>query len=105
MSFLRRPRFGEVVQRQLTLFEREQAALIRACEQAERGYDDADRDEAEERYGDYLDLVATGTEELAAMRDAYASTLAAADAARYEREFNRAVARRLPRFGLELAEE
>ena len=99
---LRRGRFGDVISRQLDLFEREQAALVRECEEAEAAYDRADRDEAEERYGDYQDLVETGTELLADLRDNFASTLDEAEAERYEAEFNRAVAKRLARFSLEI---
>jgi hypothetical protein len=99
---LRRGRFGDVISRQLDLFEREQAGLVRDCEEAEAAYDRAARDEAEERYGDYQDLVETGTELLADLRDNFASTLGDAAAEQYEREFNRAVTRRLPRFALEI---
>ena len=60
------------------------------------------RDEAEERYGDYVDLVETGTEVLADLRDNFASTLDEAAAEEYERSFNRAVARRFRRFALEI---
>ena len=102
MRLRRRGRFGEAIDRQLTLFEREQAALIRECDDALRAYDRAERDEAEELYGDYVDLVETGTELLADLRDTYATTLDAETAEEYEQEFNRAVARRLPRFGLEI---
>ena len=52
------------------------------------------RDEAEELYGDYVDAVETGTELLADLRDHYAQTLD--DPEPYLREFNRAVAKRLP---------
>ena len=99
---MRRDRFGDVISRQLDLFEREQAGLVRECEEAEAAYDRAGRDEAEERYGDYQDLVETGTELLADLRDGYASTLGESTAEQYESEFNRAVARRLPRFALEI---
>jgi hypothetical protein len=99
---LRRGRFGEVISRQLDLFEREQAELVRECEEAEAAYDRADRDQAEERFGDYQDLVETGTELLADLRDHFASTLDEEAAERYEAEFNRAVDRRLPRFSLEI---
>ena len=61
----------------------------------------ADRDEAEELYGDYVDAVETGTELLADIRDHYARTLDDAGRAT-SREFNRAVARRLPAFALEI---
>lgn len=98
----RRRRFADLIERQLELFATEHAGLIHDCEAALRAYDEAPRDEAEERYGDYLDLVETGQDELAAIRDAYAQTLDEDAAAEYEAEFDRAVRRRLPRFGLEL---
>ena len=91
-----------MIKRQLALFEREQRGLIDDCVAAERAYDRSDRDEAEERYGDYVDLVETGTEILAEIRDHFASTLDEAAAEEYESAFNRAVAKRLPRFGLEI---
>ena len=98
----RRRRFADVIARQLDLFEREQRGLVDDCDAAERAYDRADRDEAEERYGDYLDLVETGTELLADLRDQVAATLDDDAAEEYEDEFNRAVAKRLPRFALEI---
>ena len=81
-----------MIRRQLELFEREHAALIADCDAAERAYDEAGRDEAEERYGDYLDLVETGTEELAALRDNFAATMDELGRRRVRAEFNRAVA-------------
>ena len=97
-----RRRFGDVIARQLALFEREQAGLVADCAAAERAYTSAPREEAEERYGDYLDLVETGTELLVAIRDSYAATLDEETAAEYETAFNRAVGKRLPRFAVEL---
>jgi hypothetical protein len=91
-----------VIRRQLDLFEREHADLIEDVLEAERAYDAAGRDEAEERYGDYVDLVETGTEELAALRDHFASAMTDEAAEAYEAEFNRAVLVRLPRFALEI---
>lgn len=99
---LRRRRFADVIARQLDLFVRDNLELLDACEDAERAYDRAERDEAEERFGDYQDLVETGTELLADLRDHFASTLDEPAAEQYEDEFNRAVAKRLPRFGLEI---
>jgi hypothetical protein len=98
----RRNRFADVIDRQLDLFEREHAGLIREVEDAEKAYDRANRDEAEERYGDYLDLVETATEALAELRDNYAASLDDQAAEEYEDAFNRAVLRRLPRFALEI---
>ena len=97
-----RRRFRDVVERQLDLFERENAGLIHDCEAAEDAYRRAGRDEAEERYGDYLDLVETATEVLAELRDHYAASLAEETAEEYEEVFNRSVLRRLPRFALEI---
>jgi hypothetical protein len=98
-----RRRFKDVIDRQLDVFTREHGGLIDDCDAAERAYDSADRDEAEERYGDYVDLVETGTELLADLRDNYAATLADPDLVEeYESNFNRAVLRRLPRFALEI---
>ena len=91
-----------MIERQLALFQEEHADLIRECDEAEAAYDWAGRDEAEERYGDYADLVETGTELLADLRDSFAATLDEDAAEEYELAFNRAVARRLPRFGLEI---
>ena len=102
MILRRRSPFDEVISRQLDLFELDHADLIAECETAERAYDAADRDEAEERYGDYVDLVETGTEILADLRDHYAGTLDDDAAEEYERRFNRAVLKRLPRFALEI---
>jgi hypothetical protein len=98
----RRQRFADVISRQLDLFEREEADLIRDSEAAEKEYDRAEREEAEERYGDYQDLVETGTELLADLRDHFAATLDESAAEEYEAEFNRAVLKRLPRFALEI---
>jgi hypothetical protein len=98
----RRQRFSDVISRQLELFRREQTDLFREIEAAEANYDRADRDEAEELYGDYQDLVETGTEVLADLRDHFASSLGEQAAEQYEAEFHDAVRRDLPRFALEI---
>jgi hypothetical protein len=98
----RRRRFADVIARQLDLFEQEHRGLIDDCVAAEQAYDRADRDEAEERYGDYMDLVETGTELLADLRDHFAATLDEDAAEEYEQMFNRAVLKRLHRFALEI---
>jgi predicted translin family RNA/ssDNA-binding protein len=99
---IRRRRFADVISRQLDLFEREHAGLIRDCETAEQAYDRASRDEAEERYGHYIDLVETGTDLLAELRDNYAASLDEEAAEDYVQAFNRTVLRRLPRFAVEI---
>jgi hypothetical protein len=90
--------FRDLIRRQLDLFERDNAALLRDCDAAEAAYDHATRDEAEERYAAYDDLVEDGTEILAVLRDAYAGTLDDPAGAVYEEAFHRAVAKRFPRF-------
>ncbi|MEP6910304.1 MAG: hypothetical protein ABI896_07735 [Actinomycetota bacterium] len=95
-------RFADLIRRQLGLFEQEEAALIAECDRAERAYDAAERDESEERYSEYLDLVETGTELLGGLRDTFASTMDEEAAEEYEREFNTAVGKRLPRFALQI---
>ena len=99
---LRRARFGDVIRRQLDLFEREHRELIDECLAAEQSYNRAERDEAEERYGDYVDLVETGTELLADLRDHFATTLDDDVADDYTHAFNRAVLKRFRRFALEI---
>ena len=100
----RRGRFVDLVERQLDLFSRERGGLIGDAEAALRAYDAADRDEAEQRYGDYLDLVETGQDELVEIREGYAATLEDDAADEYRAVFNRLARRRFPRFTLELDE-
>jgi hypothetical protein len=98
----RREAFRDVIRRQLELFQVDEAELIRATDEAERAYNRAPREEAEAYYEKYADLVETGTEALADLRDAYVRTLAEDAAEEYESAFNRAVRKRLPRFALEI---
>jgi hypothetical protein len=95
----RRRRFADTIERQLDLFATESADLLADVEEAERAYDESDRDEAEEAYGDYQDRVEWAAEELAKLRDAYAMTLDGDAPDAYEAEFDRAAARRFPRLG------
>ena len=97
-----RGRFVDLVERQIALFTAENAGLIRDTEAALDTYNRAPRDEAEERYGDYLDLVETGTDALVELRDNFAATLDEDSYEEYHEVFNRTVRKRLPRFGLEL---
>ncbi len=97
-----RRRFDDVISRQLDLFVTEHADVIAETDERLAAYNAAERDEAEELYGDYVDAVETGTEILAGMRDGFAGTLDDRLAERYEAEFERAVAKRLSRFALEL---
>jgi hypothetical protein len=98
----RREPFRDVIRRQLELFQVDESDLIRATDEAERAYNRAPREEAEAYYEKYADLVETGTEALADLRDAYVRTLDEDAAEEYEAAFNRAVQKRLPRFALEI---
>jgi hypothetical protein len=93
----RRGRFGELVRRQLDLFSEDEGELLREAEQAEREYDDADRDEAEEAYGDYQLTLEAIADRLAELRDTYASTLDEDAAEAYEQAFARAARKRFPK--------
>jgi hypothetical protein len=97
-----RGRFVDLVERQIALFTAENEGLIRDTDAALAAYNRAARDEAEERYGDYLDLVETGTDALVELRDNFAATLDEDSYEEYHEVFNRTVRKRLPRFGLEL---
>jgi len=98
----RRRRFADVIARQLDLFVLDRADLVDDARCRLELYNRADRDEAEELYGDYVDALETGAEILAELRDAFGRTLDVAAREEYEREFNRAAAGRLPDFALEL---
>ena len=93
----RRDRFGELVSRQLDLFAEDEAELLAEAEESERVYDAADRDEAEELYGDFqlvLEAIADGLETLC---DTYAATLDDEVAGEYEEVFARAARKRYPK--------
>ena len=98
MIFRRRGRFDDVIQRQLDLFEQDHLDVIEEVVERMEAYNRADRDEAEELYGDYVDAVETGTELLADIRDSYARMLEEGIDELYEEEFNRAVLKRWPPF-------
>ena len=99
---LRRDRFRDVIARQLDLFVEDEADLLAECREKFRAYGDAPREDAEESYGDWADVVETATETLADMRDRFARTLDDDTAANYEDSFNRAVRKRWPELGLEI---
>jgi hypothetical protein len=96
----RRSRFAEIVDTQLEMFVHDRRDLIEDVQQRLAAYNRADRAEAEELYGDYVDAVDVAADALAAMRDSYARTLDEPD--EYARAFNRAAGRRLPEYAREL---
>ena len=80
--------FDDLIERQLAFFREDCADLIERCDEAERAYDRADREDAEERYADYLELVEEAADALLEMRDTYAQTLEPDQAATYEAAFH-----------------
>jgi len=96
----RRARFGDVIGRQLDLFARERAGDIEETEKRLAAYNAADRDEAEERYGDFVDSVDLVKDFLEEIRDTYSQTLDEPTRDVYERQFERELAKRWPRFAL-----
>jgi hypothetical protein len=95
-----RLRYTKVIDAQLELFVRDHRDVIEEARRRLELYNSSDRTEAEELYGDYVDAVEAGTEILADMRDHYAATVDDADG--YAAAFNRAVAKRVPEFSLEI---
>jgi hypothetical protein len=93
-----------VIDRQLRLFQHDNRGDIQDARERLDAYNRADRDEAEELYGDYLLHIEALRDVLEDIRDTYAGTLEEGVDEEYEREFNRAVAKRLPPFapGLEI---
>jgi hypothetical protein len=98
-------RFGELIDRQLDLFEQDNAELFERVDDAEADYRAAARDEAEERFGDLQEVLAEGTELLIEVRDTYSETLDEETVEEYVAAFDFAVLRRFPQFALELEEE
>ena len=93
----RRGRFADLVRRQLDLFEQDESELLREAQVAERAYDEAERGDAEEAYGDYLLAVEATRERLEDVRDTYAWTLDAEARTAYEQAFDRAARKRYPK--------
>jgi hypothetical protein len=97
----RRP-YRDLIRRQLELFAEERGSLLEEAREALRAYHETNRDEAEERYGDYADVLDRAAAHLAEIRDTYARTLGDPDG--YRVEFERAASRRFPQLGDALRE-
>jgi hypothetical protein len=100
--FRRKRTFADLVARQLDLFAAEHAGLLTDCGLALAAYDAAAADEAEERYGDFLDLADAVRDELESLRNAYARTLDEETVEAYEAAFAAGAHRRYPRYVPEL---
>ena len=101
MSF-RRNRFGDLVRRQLDLFAEDEDDLLREAETAERAYDAAEREEAEEAYGDYQLVLESVADRLDELRDTYAATLDEDAAEEYDAGFRPRRPKALPELRADL---
>ena len=101
----RRGRFHDLVERQLVLFEADDANLLEDAREADAAWTNAGADESEELYGDYQLVVDAIGERLYDLREGFASSLDEPTAEDYRAAFNRAATKRLRRFAALLDEE
>ncbi len=94
MIRFRRRRFADLVSRQLDLFAADEGALLDEAQGAEKAWNRAGRDDAEEAFGDWQLVADAIGERLLDLRETYAATLDQTAGAEYRRAFNRAVASR-----------
>jgi hypothetical protein len=92
----KRRRFAEAIDRQLDLFERGNLELLVRIDDARSVHRAAEREDAEERYSEFLDLVEIATDELEEMRDAFSAALDESAAEEYTAAFDRAFRKRFP---------
>ena len=93
MSFRRKP-FAQLIERQLELVALDDGDLLDDVDARRRDYASADREDAEEAFGDYQLALEALKDRLTEIRDTYGATLA--DPEEYERAFERAAVRRWP---------
>ena len=94
----RRGRFHDLVERQLDLFEADEASLLEEAREADAAWTSAGADESEELYGDYQLVVDALGERLHDLRETYSSSLDEQTADEYRTAFNRAAAKRFRHF-------
>jgi hypothetical protein len=92
--------YGKLAEMQLDVFAADQRDLVEDVAVRLESYNRADRTDAEELYGDYVDAIDAAVDALVEMRDHYARTVEDPDA--YVHAFGRAVARRFPDYAREL---
>jgi hypothetical protein len=90
-----RRRFSELVSSQLDVFAQDEAGgLLAEVHEMKGKYDRAEREGAEQAYGDYMDIVDAVKDALADMRRRFAQTLEGDAVEEYEAAFERAARRR-----------
>jgi len=90
----RKRRFGDLVGRQLDLFAADESTLLSEARDAETAWNEADRDSAEERYGDLQLVLDAIGDRLLDLRETYAATLDDEAAGQYRAAFGRAARKR-----------
>lgn len=98
MIFGRGRRFRALVARQLDLFAADEASLLEEAGAAERAWNAAGAENAEEAYGDWQLVADAIAERLLDVREAYAATLDETAEDEFRAAFARCVGRRFPRF-------
>jgi hypothetical protein len=96
--FNRSGRFDDLVRTQLDLFAEDEAELLEEADEADEAQTQADRDEAEELYGDYQLVVDAIGDRLLDIRETYAATLGEDAADAYRAAFNREASKRFRRY-------
>lgn len=97
-------RFDELVARQLDLVAVDEAELLAEADEAERAWARADRETAEEAYGDYQLVVDAIADVLLDVRETYAHGLDHDTADAYRAAFNREATRRFRRYATLLSD-
>ena len=92
------------MERQLNLFAADEEDLLVDAAEAERAWNQAAADTAEEAYGDYQLVVDAIADRLLDIRETYAATLEPDAAAEYSTEFTRGATRRFRRYATLLAD-
>jgi hypothetical protein len=90
--FRRSGRFDDLVRTQLDLFAEDE--LLDEAQEADEAQTQAERDDAEELYGDYQLVVDAIAERLLDVRETYAATLDDQAADEFRAAFNRAASKR-----------
>ena len=98
MIFRRSGRFDDLARRQLDLFAEDETELLGEAQEADEAQTHAERDEAEELYGDYQLVVDAIGDGLLDLRETYAATLEDDAAQEYRAAFNRAASKRFRGF-------
>jgi hypothetical protein len=104
MSFRRRGRFHDLVERQLDLFAADDADLLAEAVEAESAWNSATAEDAEEAYGDYQLVVDAIADRLLEIRETYAGSLDNDASTEYTAEFTRQATRRFRRYATLLAD-